>query len=97
MQPSLLLAPVPVVRIPAGAGRRSTVRRPVRRGLAAPVASPRAAPSRSAPETGSQGAPAPSAGRTPRASVVLQVIREGTGLAGLAVWAWACLRLLGGA
>ena len=31
-----------------------------------------------------------------RGTVVLDVIREGTGLAGLALWAWACLRLLGG-
>lgn len=103
MQPSLSLQPAPV---PPAAPVRPVRRRPSLRALPRPdvPASGRTA-DKALVEGGSNGRErdarkspvsegARSAARN-RAQLALDVIREGTGLAGLALWAWACLRLLG--
>ncbi len=102
MQSSLSFVDSPARPFPT----RVSPRRPrSRRSTAAPSLSPvpgQGPTGASAHERLSAGAPdtaipdpGPTGDENQRRSITLQVIRDGTGLAGLALWAWACLRLLG--
>lgn len=97
MQPSLSLQSAPLARRPdlrAGV-RRSQGRGPKLRGLPAPPRAPEDAVQGtfSKQNVDRRGSEPP--WRLRGSGLVLQVIREGTGLAGLVLWGWACLRLLG--
>ncbi len=70
-------------------------------GRPAPGRAPDVGPARrgalqaASPDPSDDGGTDGSGGSGNQGLVALQVIREGTGLAGLALWGWACLRLLG--
>lgn len=102
MQTSLAFHATPV-RPPAIGGSRGPGRLPrlaaaSARGRPAPARATALQPARRGTPEAARRAPSDDGGIGASGKsglVVLQVIREGTGLAGLALWGWACLRLLG--